>query len=300
MSRIALKTLALPVAFGLILVFMLILFPWDSLARRIAWEVSGISGGRVTISTLAPAFSDRGPVLKALDVRIEHPAIDRIRLSELEIAPRELLGWLTGAPTLRIWTVSSLGIIDGLFALGADPSFVGEISAVELARLPLRLDPEAIQLSGQFAGEVDVALDPKGTLRGQMTFRSESLVVASGALPMPISFSRAEGAIQILDSGATRIESLDLEGDILQGTVFGEFGLVHRSQSLPIKLKATMRILDPQLRQVAMAAGIRVAPSGDFDVQIDGNLDAPIFTENQPTSAFEVSSAKAKLGRRAP
>ncbi|MFP6654310.1 MAG: type II secretion system protein GspN [Myxococcota bacterium] len=294
MPKLTSKTVVVLSALGLILLFMIVLFPWDSLARRIAWEVSGISGGRITINTLAPAITTRGAVLQASQVQIEHPAIDRIQLSELEIAPIDLWGWWTGGAKLRIWTESNFGVIDGLLGLGDAPGFVGKFSQVELARLPLRLDANALSLSGRLDGEVEVVLDPAGTLRGHMTFRSESLTVGSAALPMTIPFSRADGEIAILNSGATRIESLELEGDILEGTVSGEFGLVHRSQSLPIDLRATMRIIDPRLRQLALRLGIQLGPNGDFDVQINGSLEAPVFTKTQPSA----KNAEAIAGRQ--
>ncbi len=272
------KRVVIPVAIAVILLIVAIRFPWDSLARRVAWEISVASGARVTISTLAPALTARGPVLRARDVLIEHPATDRIRLQELEIAPRRILQWLSGAPSLRIWTTSDLGVIDGVLGLGETTSFVGDVHQVELARLPLRLEASGVELSGQLDGVADITLDPNGTLRGRMTFECASLVVTSNRLPMAIPFSRAEGVIEILESGATQIETLTLEGDIVEGQLSGEIGLVHHTQSPPIDLNVTMRIVDPALRQLAPSAGIPVSANGEVDLRIAGTFDAPSFT----------------------
>jgi len=292
------KLAVVPIALGLILFFMFLLFPWDSLARRIAWEVSVASGGHVSISTLAPAWTARGPVLRARNVLIEHPATDRVRLRELEIAPRRALTWLTGTPSLRIWTTSDLGIIDGVLGLGPTPSFVGEVRQIELARLPLRLEASGIHLSGRLDGKADIALDPNGTLHGRMTFACSSLVIESPLLPLAIPFSKAEGVIEILENGATRIESLSVDGDLLQGNLTGEIGLVHRSQSPPIDLVVEMRIVDPGLRQLAPSAGLSVSPNGDLDLRIGGTLDAPDFVTNRTPPRKEANSRRRSQSRR--
>ena len=292
------KSARFSIAIGLILLFVIMLFPWDSLARRVAWEVSAASGGQVTISTLTPALTARGPVLRASDVLIEHPAIDLVRVSELEIAPRQPLQWLSGVPTLRVWTVTELGIIDGVLGLGERTSFVGNVHQVALARLPLRLDTRTVELSGQLDGQADVALDPNGTLSGRVTFGCTSLVVASIMLPMSISFSSAEGVIEILDTGATLIESLTLDGDSIVGSLSGEIGLVHRSQSPPIDLSMKMQIVDPVLRQFAPGAGIPMSADGNIDARIRGTLEAPRFATNGAPSLTEARSERRARSRK--
>jgi type II secretion system protein N len=292
------KRVVIPIAIGLILIFVLLLFPWESLARRVAWEVSAASGGRVEISTLAPALTARGPVLRARNVLIEHPAIDRIRLIELELGPRRILQWLSGVPTLRIWTTSELGILDGVLGLGTTLSFVGTVHQVELARLPLRLDASGVDLSGQLDGVADITLAPDGTLHGRMTFDCVSLVVASNMLPMAIPFTRAEGVIEILESGATRIESLSVEGDVLEGRLSGEIGLVHHSQSPPIDLNVKMRIVDAGLRQLAPGAGIPMSTNGELDLRISGTFDRPRFDSSQARPKGEARPARANRRER--
>jgi type II secretion system protein N len=260
---------------GLILAFIFVGFPWDSLARRVATEISVASGSSISIENLAPAVTARGLVLRARDVVIEHPAVDRVRLLELEIAPRWSMSWFMGEPALRIWADTELGLIDGVLGLGETSSFVGRVSQVELSRLPLRLDASGVRISGQLDADVNVALDPIGTLSGRVAFLSPSLVVESNQLPMAIPFSRAEGVIVILENGATQIESVKLEGQLLEGKLSGEIGLVHHSQTPPIDLKAEFHIVNPMLRQLAPGVGIPVSPNGEINVRIRGTLDAP-------------------------
>jgi type II secretion system protein N len=283
---------------GLVLFFTVLLFPWDSLARRVAWEISTASGGQVTISTLSPAITPRGPVLRAREVVIEHPALDRLRLSELEIAPRQLVGWLTGAPSLRIWTITELGQIDGVLGLGESMSFVGKLTGIELARLPLRLAASDVQLGGQLDGTADITLDPEGTLRGQMSFLSTSLVVTSGLLPTALSFEKAEGVVEILENGATRIKSLRLEGESLEGEISGEIGLSHHSQSPPIDLEVDLRVVDPGLRQLALAAGIPISRDGRLKLRVGGRLAAPDFGDGLGRAANATPKTRASRHAR--
>jgi len=294
------KVVAFPIAIALILAFVVLLFPWDSLARRVAWEVSSASGSQVTIRTLAPALTERGPVLRARDVLIEHPAIDRLRLSVLEIAPRNFLQWFQGAPSLRIWTMSELGLIDGVLGFGESTSYVGRLRRIELARLPLRLDTSHIELSGQLDGEADIALDPNGTLRGRMSFESESLSINAILLPEAIPFAKATGSIEILDSGATRIDSLIVEGEHLEGSLSGEIGLVHRSQSPPIDLRIDLRIVDSTLQRLASAAGLPVSASGVLDTRVRGTVEVPDFGINRSQKATRTRSDRKPRRRARP
>lgn len=270
-----------PLASLLILFFVVLLFPWDSLGRRVAWEISRASGARVDVPNLTPALTARGPVLRALDVTIEHPAIDHVQLFELEISPRLSMSWFSGDPTLRLWAESGLGNIDGVLRLGNEPAFVGTVSEVELARLPLRLDASGVRFGGVLSADADVALDPNGTLRGRVDFVSASLYLQSSLLPIQIPFSNAEGTIEILENGATRISSIVLEGGVVEAELSGEIGLVHRSQSPPIDLTAHIRIIDPMLRQLAPAAGLRLSRTGEADIRLGGTLDRPKILSSQ-------------------
>ncbi len=272
------KKIVIPLAVLLILFFVALRFPWDSLTRRVAWEISHASGSRISIDELLPAWTARGPVLRARNVSIEHPALDRVRLSELEIAPRWSRSWLDGDPTLRVWARSELGLVDGLLSLGSAPAFAGRIHEVELARVPLRLEASGIRISGRLDAEADVALDQAGTLHGRIDFSSPSLRIESDRLPMAIPFSRAEGTLEILESGATRIEAVSFEGEIIEGELSGDVGLVHHSQAPPVELDASVRLLHPLLRQLAPAAGLSVDADGRLTVHVGGTLDAPSIT----------------------
>lgn len=267
----------IPLVCGLVLLFILLGFPWDSLARRIAHEISAASGSSVSIDRLAPAWTGRGPVLRARDVVIEHPAVDRVRLAELEIAPRFSTSWLSGDPTLRVWAVSDLATVDGILELGDSPSYSGLLSNVALARLPLRLDATGMRISGSMDADALVTLDANGTLHGRVAFLSPSMTIESDLLPIPVPFSRTEGVIVILETGETEIESAAFEGEVIEGQVSGTIGLVHRSQSPPIDLTAEIRVHSPVLRQLAPGAGFQLSPDGGIKMRLHGTLDAPEF-----------------------
>ncbi len=292
------KAVSIPIVVVLVLAFILLGFPWDSLARRIAWEISAASGSSVSIDHLSPALTPRGPVLRALDVVIEHPAVDRVQLAELEIAPRFSSSWWRGEPTLRIWADTELGLVDGVLGLGDTSYFIGRISRVELAQLPLRLEAGGIRISGQLGADADLALDPNGTLRGRVAFSSPSLVVESDRLPMAIPFTRAEGVIVILENGATQIESVKLEGQLIEGKLSGEIGLVHHSQTPPIDLIAEFHIVNPMLRQLAPGVGIPVSPNGEINVRIRGTLDAPEIESRSPRNVSKAGPPNRRSRRR--
>ena len=269
------RAILVPACLLLFVAFVVVLFPWDALGRRIAWEINRVSAARVEVDSLSPAISARGPVLRASDVRIHHPAVDQLRIFTLEIAPRFSTSWFGGDPTIRVWAETGLGTADGVLRLGETPAYVGRVLEVELSRLPLRLDADNLQLGGRLDADADVALDPGGTLSGRVEFESPSLLIQTAMLPVQIPFSRATGVVEILDSGATRISDVVLEGDVVTGTLSGEIGLVHRSQSPPLDLRADLRVLDDTLKRLAPGAGLRLAADGSVSLTVSGTVAAP-------------------------
>lgn len=273
------RTIAGAVALALLLTFFFIalLFPWDSLGRRITHELEQASGSRITIADFGPAWTARGPVLRAREVRIAHPAFARVAVRALEIAPRLSRSWLSGTPALRIWADSELGLVDGVARLGRDSAFVGRVSAVPIEKLPLRLDASGIALSGELSADADVGLDPSGVLRGRVDFTTRALVVQSDQLPLAIPFTQAAGGIEILEDGSTRIDAVSLEGELLGGEISGTIGLAHRSVAPPVELRADLHVVAPALRQLAPGAGLDLDRDGRAAVRVHGPLDRPLI-----------------------
>lgn len=266
---------AIPLALLLTAIFVALLFPWEAVARRLAHELGAASGARVSIEVLAPAWTARGPVLRARNVNLEHPSVRSLRVSTLEVAPRLGLSWLRGRPRLRVFADSDLGAIDGVLVLGRSPGFDGRVERVQIERLPLRLAAAGVRVGGELSADADVSLDPGGTLRGQVEFDSPRLHLETAILPKPLDFTRARGKLAILETGATRIDEVALEGEQVRGTLSGEIGLVHRSQPPPIQLHAQVEIVDPDLRALALAAQLPLGPDGKGALEIGGTAAMP-------------------------
>lgn len=293
--------LTIPLAVVLTLVFIALLFPWDAVARRLAYELGAASGARIQLEELAPAWTARGPVVRARNVVVEHPSVRMLRVSALEIAPRFGFGWLSGAPRLRVFADSDLGRVDGVIVLGASPAFDGRAEQVVIERLPLRLEAAGVEVAGELTADADVALDPNGTLRGQVEFESPRLSLAATLLPQPLSFTQATGTLAILETGATRIESVRLDGPQLRGTLSGEIGLVHRSQPPPLDLRADVEIVDPSLRALAQAAGLPLDPTGKGTLAIRGTAALPeIGPASAPAARPSASNAAPQQGLTGP
>lgn len=279
---------------ALILLFVAILFPWKSVARRVAFEISRASGSQIELGELSPGFSARGPVLAASDVLIDHPALDRLRIHRLEMAPRISSSWLSGEPTLRVWADSEIGLVDGILRLGSASAFQGRVERVDIANLPLRLDASGLSLSGQLTADADIALDPSGQLQGSVEFESDSLIVQTSLLPLAIPFTKATGTVEVLETGATRIQEARFDGPLIQGDLSGEIGMVHRSLSPPIDLDARIQIVDETLLEMAPGAGLDVAESGDVSIHLGGTVDAPEM------STLQSAAARSRAARRRP
>lgn len=267
--------LLVPLALALILLFVALLFPWDAVARRLAHELGAASGARVTIEDLAPSWTARGPVLRARNVQVEHPSVRQMRVAVLEVAPRFGTSWLAGQPRLRVYADSDLGLVDGVLVLGAAPAFDGEVERVTIERLPLRLEAAGVRVAGELGADADVALDPGGTLSGRVDFRSPRLRLESAMLPVPLEFTKADGTLALVETGATRIESVALDGAQLRGTLSGEIGLVHRSQPPPLDLQAEVEVVDANLRALALAASVPLDGNGRGRFRIRGTAALP-------------------------
>jgi len=270
--------LVIPLAIVALSIFVALLFPWDSVARRIAHEIAAASGSQISIGELRPTLSARGPVLAANDLVIQHPAVDRVRITTLEIAPRLSTSWFGAEPTLRFWADSELALIDGVLRLGESPSFVGEVSRVQIEDLPLRLEASGFEVFGLVTAHADVLLDPRGILTGRVDFESPELMIQSDRLPIAIPFTHAKGVIEMLPNGTTRIESIEVEGNVIEGSIRGEIAMAHRSQSPPIDLEAQLQIVAPDLRRLAPGAGIPISSDGKASLYLRGTLDAPEIT----------------------
>jgi len=274
---------AVPLAILLIVVFVAILFPWDSVARRISHEIATATGSKISIGKLRPSISARGPVLVAHDVVIEHPAVDRVHVTMLEIAPRFSTSWFGAEPTLRVWADSALALIDGKLRLGSSSSFVGHVSRVQIEELPLRLDASGFGIFGRVEADADVALDPRGILTGRIEFESPDLTIQSDRLPLAIPFTHAGGVVEMLPNGTTRIVSFEFDGHVLKGELSGEIAMAHRSQSPPIDLETTIQVVDPGLRALAPSAGISFSRDGRAKLRLRGTLDAPELSSLPPS-----------------
>jgi len=275
----------IPLALIATLAFVALLFPWDAVARRLAHELGAASGARVALPELSPAWTARGPVLRARDVAIEHPSVERLRIATLEVAPRFGSSWLRGEPRLRVYADSDLGLVDGVLVLGPAPAFDGRVERVAIERLPLRLDAAGTRVAGELSADADVALDPGGTLRGRVDFESPRLRIDASLIPVPLEFTRAAGTLELLESGATRIADVALDGAQLRGTLSGEIGLVHRSQPPPLDLVADLEVVDPDLRALALASRLPIGPDGRAALAIRGTAALPELTARDGAAA---------------
>jgi hypothetical protein len=79
----------------------------------------------------------------------------------------------------------------------------------------------------------------------------------------------------MLETGATQIETMRLEGHMLAGELSGEIAMAHHTQSPPIDLTTRIQIVEQQLRSMAPSAGFSLSRSGEARLRVRGTLDAP-------------------------
>ena len=126
--------------------------------------------------------------------------------------------------------------------------------------------------------EVDLLLALEGPEALRVAFQAPSYVVKSSGASGIWSFGQSTGIVEILESGATRLDSVRLEGAVVSVSVEGEIGLVHHSQAPPVDLVADLRVEEPSLRRMASGLGLRLDAAGATSVRVQGPLDRPSVT----------------------
>jgi type II secretion system protein N len=273
-----LRRLILPVGAVLAFVLFLILtFPYDELARRIQVEAQR-AGAEVTIGSVGAGGI---AAVRARDVRVRivpapgAEAWPELHFDRAVVSP-DLFAMLFRRTSFGFSLEAYGGSARGHVALSDDPRQPGissvriDASDLDLSALPLR-EMAGVAAEGKLRVNADLpALLPVEAARGGLTLSLDAAAVTGGAamgVPIPrTSFGRIEGALA-LEKGVARVEKTAARGGDLEADVDGNVNLrplLSLSQAdLHLRFRPSDRWLNENPAVKGMIGLIQNARQGD-------------------------------------
>jgi type II secretion system protein N len=228
-----LRKLLIPaVALVFFVLFLLLTFPYDTLARRLETEAQR-QGAELTIGSLGPAGLAS---FRARDVRLRLPASPgteaspEVKLERADLSP-DLFALLLRRTSFGFSLQGYGGTARGHVALSNDPRAPGLASLridahdLDLATLPVK-DMTGIDAAGKLQLKVDLhSLLPVETSAGDVQLSADNVVLSGTVMGMQVpktSLGKLEGAATV-EKGVGKVEKTtarggDLDVD-LDGTV---------------------------------------------------------------------------------
>jgi len=261
------RRLLLPVGGVLaFLLFLVVTFPYDELARRIEIEAQRAGAEVIIGSAGAGGFAS----VRMRDVRVRltsppgAPAWPELRFERAKVSP-DLFALLFRRTSFGFSLDGYGGSASGHVALSSDPrtpgvsSFRLDASDLDLATFPLR-EMTGVGGAGKLRVKADLpALLPVETARGSLTVALEGGALTGGtvmgfALPRT-TLGRFDGALA-LDKGIARIDKTTARGGDIEIDVDGNINLRPLLSLSQADLHVRFRPSDRWLNENAMLKGM--------------------------------------------
>jgi type II secretion system protein N len=256
----------------LVLVFFVLLFPWDRLRGSLEQAASGALGAEVRIGRLSG--SPLG--MRLDDVRVRRPGAPAFSLGMVRVRPALSFAWLRGVPALAVQAEAWGARTSGTALLDPEaPGFDGRVEDLDPTALPPGLLTDEPPWIGAVDADVDLVMRPAGP-QGRLAFEGADGAVSMPGLPFALPYDRVQGAVDLGDAGIA-IEGLDLEGPMLSAAADGSVGPGDPTRA-PVDLTLTVRRADPAIRTLLDRLGIPLGANGDGRMRIEGSLSSPVVT----------------------
>jgi type II secretion system protein N len=272
------RRMLLPAIFLLgFLLFVVVTFPYDTLARRLEIEAQR-EGAELTIGRLGPS----GLLgLRARDVKLRLPAapgsdaLPELHFERADLSP-DLFSFLSRKTGFGFRLNGYGGTARGHAALSNDPKLPGLLSFhldaadLDLHALPLK-ELSGLETSGKLTLKVDLpALQPAELASGSMTLSLKGGGVTGGSLqgfPIPkVSLGDLEGNV-VVEKGMAKVEKAAARGGDVDADVDGTVKLRPLLSLSQADLHVRFHLSDKWLNENSMIKGaiglIQNARQGD-------------------------------------
>lgn len=259
---------------ALVALFLYLGFPYERLAAFLAARAGAATGAQISFGAVAPSLQLAGPGVTATGVRAALGRGEPLRFDRVVLRPAWSLDWLRGRPAIHARLEGPAGRAVGVFTLGAGLGYLGEIAGAAAEALPLA----AFWPGAAFDGTLDASLDLRreaGGPRGRASFQAREGSVALSGFPMALPFETLSGALRFGDGVFVEIESLALEGPLLDAEVTGQVGEALTFDTAPLQIQIQLTA-EPALRDPLRMAGVRIGEDGSARVRIAGTAGHPL------------------------
>jgi type II secretion system protein N len=258
---------------ALTLLFVVIGFPYERLAPRVAAFLEPLLGARLTIGRVQPSLSWGLPQLLAWDVEATWPGGQPLRLERMRLRPAWSTSWVTGNPAFVVALRSPDGELDGTVRLGDSPGFDGSLAGVALARLPASPMLLGTTLDGRLDADLDLRRGADG-LEGTASLRAANGSIGLPSLPVGIPFTSLTGELVFGGESQARADAIALEGPVVALQASGTLGRAASPMLAPLALQVRIEARDPNLAPM-IAGNLPMGPDGVADFEVGGTLGAP-------------------------
>jgi type II secretion system protein N len=251
--------------------FVYLGFPYDRLGPILEAQAEAATGARITVGAVSASPQLLGPGIAFEDLRADLGSGPPIALSRLRLRPAWSLSWLRGRPALAVDAESGTGHVQGVVTLGSAPSFEGEASELDLRTLGVESFAEGLSLEGTADVELSLSFEDAGT-EGPITLTARSGNLSHPSLPLSIPYDEIRGDFVLGGEVSVRIESLEIDSSLGQGSVSGTVG--HGASTAPLDLEVRVTAA-PAVQAVLRAQGVRLDRKGAAQFRVAGTASSP-------------------------
>ncbi len=259
----------------LVLLFMLLRFPYERLLEPVAAQVSQASGTEVTIQHLGPALTLAGPAVEALGVRATLADGTALMAERARVRPAWSLSWLRLSPAIHLTVWTPLGEVEGTLVLSEERSWDGDVRDLDLARLPWTRSWGGTQLAARATGSLDVRLGAEGP-EGELRFETSEGSLSLPGFPVALPFDRVTGDLALEGAKGIAVRSFELEGPMVSAEATGTIGRARQIAMAPLRLEVGLEA-EPSMRGPLASAGVRLGPDGTARLRISGTPSRPVI-----------------------
>jgi type II secretion system protein N len=286
-----LKILLYPIVFVVaLLLFSVLLFPFDSVKNRCAAEIETAMGGeyQVSIGKLSPSFPS-GAVLKDVEIRPKgDPSAVPIKLTEAKVKVA-VMPLLSGAMEVDFDVKPPQGRATGSFATRkGSTEVVARLDRFDLGLISFLTKKSGLAIAGVVSGDLNFEVFPDDPTRntGKASLKVQSLElgeISSGFLQIPALKLAQPGADSKIELAITRgnveVKSFQFLGGDLNFDTNGKVYGARRADNYRFNLKGSIKPtpeMEPKLFVLALPdIKKQRTPEGVYPFTITGRLTKP-------------------------
>jgi type II secretion system protein N len=272
-----LVNIGLPLAsLVLVLIFLLILFPYGRFREVAVARLAEATGASVSLDDLDGGLSIGGPSLLATNLLLRWPDRRELLFERARVRLAWSFSWLRGRPALHLELTGPAGSAAGTVWQSPGLAFAGQVRGVELSMLPLDHLADPLPILGRLDAEINLRTGPNGPI-GSIHFESWDGSIALPQIPFGIPFQEARGALERSESGSIDVREFELSGPMLSATARGSIAASRRSAEGALDLKGELVLADPALQDMVRPYGLRFDPEGTARFHISGTVSRPVL-----------------------